>query len=132
MIRRPPRSTRTDTLFPYTTLFRSKAYRPMLDRALDWPKVALAGAILLIAVSGAAATRLGSEIIPDIDEGDIAMHAMRIPGTSLTQSIAKQEAPEKRIRQFPEVERVFRKNGTTGGANEHTPPSVAHTYILLK
>src|SRR3546814_2533131 len=93
----------------------------MLDRALDWPKVALAGAILLIAVSGAAATRLGSEFIPDLDEGDIAMHAMRIPGTSLTQSIAMQEALEKRIRQFPDVERVFAKIGTPEVATDPMP-----------
>ncbi|WP_447954235.1 efflux RND transporter permease subunit [Sphingopyxis chilensis] len=109
-----------------------KAYRPMLDRALDWPKVALAGAILLIAVSGAAATRLGSEFIPDLDEGDIAMHAMRIPGTSLTQSIAMQEALEKRIRQFPEVERVFAKIGTPEVATDPMPPSVADNFIMLK
>jgi cobalt-zinc-cadmium resistance protein CzcA len=109
-----------------------KGYRPMLDRVLDWPKAALAGAILLVALSGAAATRLGSEFIPDLDEGDIAMHAMRIPGTSLTQSIAMQEALEKRIRQFPEVERVFAKIGTPEVATDPMPPSVADNFIMLK
>src|SRR3546814_4873929 len=91
-----------------------KGYRPMLDLVLNWPKAALSGALLLVALSGVAATSLGSEFIPDLDEGDIAMHAMRIPGTSLTQSIAMQEALEKRIRQFPEVERVFARS------EEHT------------
>src|SRR3546814_3123669 len=72
-----------------------KAYRPMLARALDWPKVALAGAILLIAVSGAAATRLGSAFVPDLDQGDIAMHCMRITGTRRTTSITLPAAPGK-------------------------------------
>src|SRR3546814_11836672 len=60
------------------------------------------------------------------------MHAMRIPGTSLTQSIAMQEALEKRIRQFPEVERVFAKIGTPEVATDPMPPSVADTFIMLK
>ena len=109
-----------------------KGYRPMLDRVLKWPKAALAGALALVALSGVAATSLGSEFIPDLDEGDIAMHAMRIPGTSLTQSIAMQEALEKRIRQFPEVERVFAKIGTPEVATDPMPPSVADNFIMLK
>ncbi|MBN8846041.1 MULTISPECIES: CusA/CzcA family heavy metal efflux RND transporter [unclassified Sphingopyxis] len=109
-----------------------KGYRPMLDRVLNWPKAALAGALVLVALSGVAATSLGSEFIPDLDEGDIAMHAMRIPGTSLTQSIAMQEALEKRIRQFPEVERVFAKIGTPEVATDPMPPSVADNFIMLK
>lgn len=109
-----------------------KGYRPMLDRVLNWPKAALAGALALVALSGAAATSLGSEFIPDLDEGDIAMHAMRIPGTSLTQSIAMQEALEKRMRQFPEVERVFAKIGTPEVATDPMPPSVADNFIMLK
>ncbi|MBJ7498992.1 MAG: CusA/CzcA family heavy metal efflux RND transporter [Sphingopyxis sp.] len=109
-----------------------KGYRPMLDRVLNWPKAALAGALALVALSGVAATSLGSEFIPDLDEGDIAMHAMRIPGTSLIQSIAMQEALEKRIRQFPEVERVFAKIGTPEVATDPMPPSVADNFIMLK
>ena len=109
-----------------------KGYRPMLDRVLAWPKAALASAILLVALSGVAATSLGSEFIPDLDEGDIAMHAMRIPGTSLTQSITMQEALEKRIRQFPEVKTVFAKIGTPEVATDPMPPSVADNFIMLK
>jgi heavy metal efflux system protein len=109
-----------------------KGYRPMLDRVLNWPKAALSSALLLVALSGVAASSLGSEFIPDLDEGDIAMHAMRIPGTSLTQSIAMQEALEKRIRQFPEVERVFAKIGTPEVATDPMPPSVADNFIMLK
>ncbi|WP_438823047.1 efflux RND transporter permease subunit [Novosphingobium cyanobacteriorum] len=109
-----------------------RGYRPMLDKTLDWPKAAIAIAIGLVAVSGLAATRLGSEFIPDLDEGDIAMHAMRIPGTSLSQSVQMQQALEARIRKFPEVKMVFAKIGTPEVATDPMPPSVADNFIMLK
>ncbi|SFG39965.1 cobalt-zinc-cadmium resistance protein CzcA [Novosphingobium sp. CF614] len=107
-------------------------YAPLLDKVLTRPKRALAIAVLLVAASGAGATRLGSEFIPNLDEGDIAMHALRIPGTSLSQAVRMQEALEKRIRQFPEVERVFAKIGTADVATDPMPPSVADNFIMLK
>ena len=107
-------------------------YRPLLERALAWPKAAVAGAILLVLASGFGATRLGSEFIPNLDEGDIAMHALRIPGTGLGQAVKMQEALEARIRKFPEVERVFAKIGTADIASDPMPPSVADNFIMLK
>jgi cobalt-zinc-cadmium resistance protein CzcA len=74
---------------------------------------------------------MGSEFIPNLDEGDIAMHALRIPGTSLSQAISMQTALESRLRQFPEVERVVSKIGTAEIATDPVPPSVADTFILL-
>ncbi|MBA3940405.1 MAG: CusA/CzcA family heavy metal efflux RND transporter [Sphingopyxis sp.] len=107
-------------------------YRPLLDRALAMPKAAVGAAVMLVLIAGIGATRLGSEFIPDLDEGDITMHAMRIPGTSLTQAVAMQTQIEKRLHRFPEVERVFSKIGTAEIANDPMPPSVADTYIMLK
>ncbi len=107
-------------------------YRPLLDRALEWPKLAVAVAVLLVAVAGVGATRLGSEFIPNLDEGDIAMHALRIPGTSLGQAVKMQHQLEERIKKFPEVERVFSKIGTADVATDPMPPSVADTFIMLK
>ncbi|WP_415577356.1 efflux RND transporter permease subunit, partial [Legionella pneumophila] len=57
---------------------------------------------------------------------------MRIPGTSLTQAIAMQDLVEKRVRQFPEVKRVFAKLGTAEVATDPMPPNVADTFIMLK
>jgi len=108
------------------------AYRPLLDCTLTWPKAAVGIAFLLVAVAGIGATRLGSEFIPDLDEGDITMHAMRIPGTSLTQAVKMQVQIERRLQRFPEIERVFSKLGTAEIANDPMPPSVADTYIMLK
>jgi cobalt-zinc-cadmium resistance protein CzcA len=110
----------------------STRYAPLLDKVLTRPKPVLAVAVLLVTVSAFGATRLGSEFIPDLDEGDIAMHALRIPGTSLGQAIEMQEALESRIRRFPEVERVFAKIGTADIATDPMPPSVADNFIMLK
>ena len=107
-------------------------YAPLLDRTLHRGKLLIGGALALVLLSGMLATRLGSEFIPNLDEGDIAMHALRIPGTSLSQAIAMQESLEKRITQFPEVERVFAKIGTADVATDPVPPSVADNFIMLK
>jgi cobalt-zinc-cadmium resistance protein CzcA len=109
-----------------------KAYRPLLDWALEMRVAVMVGAVLLVALAGVAATRLGSEFIPNLDEGDIALHALRIPGTSLTQAVAMQSALERRLKQFPEVQQVFAKIGTADVATDPVPPSVADTFIIMK
>ncbi|MBY0420761.1 MAG: CusA/CzcA family heavy metal efflux RND transporter, partial [Parvularculaceae bacterium] len=107
-------------------------YAPALDLALRFRFAVIAGAAALVVMTGFAASRMGSEFIPNLDEGDIAMHALRIPGTSLSQAINMQTALEARLRQFPEVERVVSKIGTAEIATDPVPPSVADTFILLK
>ncbi len=107
-------------------------YASILDRTVMHGKMLIAAAVVLVALSGYGATRLGSEFIPNLDEGDIAMHALRIPGTSLGQAVQMQESLEKRISQFPEVERVFAKIGTADVATDPVPPSVADNFIMLK
>ena len=109
-----------------------RAYAPMLAWALSRRRTVVVGALALLAFSGLLATRLGSEFIPSLDEGDIAMHALRIPGTSLGQAISMQVALEKRVAEFPEVKEVFSKLGTAEVATDPMPPSVADTFIMLK
>jgi len=84
-------------------------YQPMLNFAMRWNLSVLLAAVVLVALSGAAATRLGAEFIPNLDEGDIALHALRIPGTSLSQAVAMQTALEARLKRFPEVDLVLAK-----------------------
>ena len=107
-------------------------YRPALGWVLNHRRLVVGLATLLVVLSGFGATRLGSEFAPNLDEGDIAMHALRIPGTSLSQAIALQETLEKRIKTLPEVERVFAKIGTADVATDAVPPSVADNFIILK
>jgi len=109
-----------------------RLYAPVLDQAIRL-RVAVVGlALLLVAMSGVATSRMGGEFIPSLDEGDIAMHAMRIPGTSLSQSVQMQEAVEKAVLEFPEVKEVAGKIGTAEVATDPMPPNVADTFILLK
>jgi cobalt-zinc-cadmium resistance protein CzcA len=109
-----------------------KWYEPALDWALKARTLVVGGAVGLVLVFGLVASRMGSEFIPNLDEGDIALHALRIPGTSLSQAVEMQTALEARLRQFPEVERVVSKIGTAEVATDPMPPSVADTFIMLK
>ena len=110
----------------------NRQYAPLLDATMKRGKLIIGGAVALVLLAGVGVTRLGSEFIPNLDEGDIAMHALRIPGTSLSQAIDMQRALEERIRKFPEVERVFAKIGTADVATDPMPPSVADNFIMLK
>ncbi|MDP1838495.1 MAG: CusA/CzcA family heavy metal efflux RND transporter [Reyranella sp.] len=110
----------------------ARLYAPVLEQAVRLRFVIVGLAVLLVAVSGVAASRMGGEFIPSLDEGDIAMHAMRIPGTSLSQSVQMQEALEKALMEFPEVREVAAKIGTPELATDPMPPNVADVFILLK
>jgi cobalt-zinc-cadmium resistance protein CzcA len=107
-------------------------YQPALEMALRLRVAFVAVAVALVAIAALGASRMGSEFIPNLDEGDIALHALRIPGTSLSQAVQMQTALERRIAQFPEVERVVAKIGTAEIATDPMPPSVADTFIMLK
>jgi len=109
-----------------------KMYQPILMGAFKQRSLVLGGAIVLMVSSIWLSTRLGSEFIPQLDEGDIALHALRIPGTGLEQAIAMQSVLETRIKQFPEVDKVFAKIGTADIANDPMPPSVADNYVIFK
>ncbi|MGE0666983.1 MAG: efflux RND transporter permease subunit [Sphingomonadales bacterium] len=108
------------------------AYGPALDLALRFRVAFVAAAIVLVVLSGVLASRMGSEFIPQLDEGDVALHALRIPGTSLSQAVDMQAALEKRLRQFPEVAMTFAKIGTAEVATDPMPPSVADTFVIMK
>jgi cobalt-zinc-cadmium resistance protein CzcA len=107
-------------------------YEPVLKWSLLHPTPIIAGAIILVVLSLFSATRMGAEFIPSLDEGDIAMHAMRIPGTSLSQSVQMQYVVEEGVLKFPEVKEVFSKIGTPEVATDPMPPNVADTFIMLK
>lgn len=107
-------------------------YGKMLDWTLSRPRQVLGTAVLLLVACLLLATRLGSEFIPNLDEGDIALHAMRIPGTSLSQAIEMQAQLETRIKSFPEVDRVFAKTGTAEIATDPMPPNVTDNFVMLK
>lgn len=109
-----------------------KIYKPMLTITLKYRFIVLIMAAVFVLFNIKQGMRLGSEFVPNLDEGDIAMHALRIPGTSLSQAIKLQSILEDKIKQLPEVDRVFTKIGTPDVATDPMPPSVADTFIILK
>lgn len=109
-----------------------KAYVPALNAAMRNKELTITIAVVIVALSGLLVTRMGSEFVPSLNEGDIALHAIRIPGTSLTTAIEMQSELEKTIRTFPEVDRVFGKIGTAEIATDPMPPNVADIFIILK
>ena len=113
-------------------VFIRHRYEPLLHWVIKARVAIVVSAAGLVVLSGLLATRLGSEFIPSLDEGDIALHALRIPGTSLAQAVSMQGTLEARIKEFPEVDRVVGKLGTAEVATDPMPPSVADTFIFLK
>lgn len=108
-------------------------YAPVLDWVLGHRTLAFGMAFAVIAVSGVAASRMGSEFIPSLSEGDFALQALRVPGTSLTQSVDMQQRLEKAIiERMPEVERVFARTGTAEIAADPMPPNISDSYVMLK
>ncbi|MFM0647359.1 CusA/CzcA family heavy metal efflux RND transporter [Paraburkholderia bryophila] len=110
-----------------------RLYAPVLAAFMTRPRRVLSGAVAIVALSVLLATRLGSEFIPSLNEGDLAVAALRIPGTSLSQSVEMQKAIETTLKQrFPEIERVFARTGTAEIAADPMPPNLSDGYIMLK
>ncbi len=107
-------------------------YKPLLLLALKFRWAVVSFAALLVAGCIWLATTLGSEFIPQLNEGDIALHAMRIPGTGLEQAVEMQGILEQRIKSFPEVDKVFARIGTAEVATDPMPPNVADNFVILK
>ena len=108
-----------------------RGYAPLLRASLRLRMPVIAGAALLTVLCGLLVTRLGSEFIPELDEGDVVVQALRIPGTSLGQSVEMQTTLEGALGGLPEVKRVFAKIGTAEVASDPMPPSIADTFVML-
>jgi cobalt-zinc-cadmium resistance protein CzcA len=107
-------------------------YEPVLRFSLRQRGLVAVASVVLFGLSLLLATRMGREFIPSLDEGDVALHALRIPGTSLSQAVEMQHVLEDRLKQFPEVKNVFAKIGTAEIATDPMPPSVADGFVMLK
>ncbi len=108
------------------------AYEPLLKIALQFKVVILSLMLFVLSCCIYLATTLGSEFVPQLNEGDIALQAIRAPGTSLTQAIKMQETLERIIQTVPQVEKVFARTGTAEVATDLMPPNISDIYIILK
>lgn len=107
-------------------------YRPVLEWALQarWLVIGAASALLMICLW--LATTLGTEFVPQLAEGDFAIQALRAPGTGLEQALSMQENLERRIKSFPEVDKVFARTGTAEVATDAMPPNISDIYVIVK
>ncbi|WP_095048084.1 CusA/CzcA family heavy metal efflux RND transporter [Pseudomonas sp. Irchel s3h9] len=110
-----------------------RVYAPALAWVMSHRAVAVGAALGVIVLSGVMTSRMGSEFVPSLSEGDFALQALRVPGTSLTQSVDMQQRLETLIlAKMPEVERVFARTGTAEIASDPMPPNISDSYVMLK
>jgi len=109
-----------------------QGYKAALQWALAFPRLVITSAIFLVLGCVYLATTLGTEFIPQLKEGDIALHAMRTPGTGIEQAVTMQTQLETEILNIAEVKTVFSKIGTAEVATDPMPPNVADTFVMLK
>ena len=108
-------------------------YEPVLAGVMANKPVVLVFTTVVVLLSGLVATRMGSEFVPSLNEGDFAIQALRIPGTSLSQSVAMQQQLEQRLKaEHPEIDRIFARTGTAEIASDPMPPNISDGYIMLK
>ena len=109
-----------------------RRYEPGLSKAMKRPSQTLGVAVGALALAAAAFTTLGSEFLPQLDEGDVLVQAIRVPGTSVEQAQLMQGRLETSIAQMPEVAVVFSKTGTAELAADPMPPNISDTFIIMK
>lgn len=107
-------------------------YRPLLEGAIARPRAVAIGAGVAVLMGVAAFATLGREFVPQLDEGDALVQAIRMPSTSLEQSQAMQFQVERALLTVPEVAHVFTRTGTAEVASDPMPPSVSDTFVILK
>lgn len=99
---------------------------------LKYPAPALILSAICLALGLLLFNRLGQEFVPTLDEKNLAMQAIRPPGTGVENATEQQRQLEKLILEFPQVDRVFSKNGTADLAADPMPPNASDTFIMLK
>ena len=112
--------------------FLTWTYRPILNSVLRFRALVLGLAVLLLAVTAVPFTRLGSEFMPTLWEGDLLYMPTTLPGISITKAAELLQQTDRIIRTFPEVEQVFGKIGRAETATDPAPLSMIETTIMLK
>lgn len=109
-----------------------RAYEPLLDKVLQWPKATLAAAGLLLVATLWPLAQLGSEFLPQIDEGDLLYMPSTLPGISSREAGRLLQQTDRLIKTIPEVQSVFGKAGRAGSATDPAPLTMLETTIQFK
>ncbi|MEJ5329885.1 MAG: CusA/CzcA family heavy metal efflux RND transporter [Desulfobaccales bacterium] len=107
-------------------------YRPVLNLTLRFPTTAILLALVVLVISIYPLTRLGSEFMPPLDEGDLLYMPTTMPGISVTKARELLQQTDRIIKTFPEVEYIFGKVGRADTATDPAPLSMIETTIKLK
>ena len=107
-------------------------YEPALRKVVAKPWPVIGGAVALFVAAVLTFGFLGREFTPQLDEKDMAVQALRIPSTSLEQSLRMQRRIERVVAGFPEVAFVYSKTGTAEVASDPMPPNASDAFIILK
>ncbi|MDB5686271.1 MAG: heavy metal efflux pump, CzcA family protein, partial [Rhizorhabdus sp.] len=109
-----------------------RRYEPALDRAMARPHATIGIAAGTVAAGALLFLLLGQEFLPQLDEGDLTVQVLRIPGTSIEQSQAMQSQVERQLASLPQVRFVFSKTGTAEVASDPMPPNISDTFVIMK
>ncbi|WP_422358898.1 CusA/CzcA family heavy metal efflux RND transporter [Reichenbachiella sp.] len=108
-------------------------YDPVLSKALKKSWILMSSAIVLLVLAIFTFSRMGGEFIPELDEGDLAFHAILKPGSSLTETIETTTKIEKLVKQeFPEVEKIVSRIGVAEVPTDPMPMDLADVFVILK
>ena len=107
-------------------------YMPLLKTVLRFPKITLAMAVVIFLVGIWPVNKIGSEFIPDLDEGDLMYMPTTYPGISIGKARELLQQTDKLIATVPEVKTVFGKIGRAETATDPAPLTMIETFIQLK
>jgi cobalt-zinc-cadmium resistance protein CzcA len=117
-----------------TWLFRHarNIFMPVLNKALVHPKPFFACSLVVLVLAGFMATRLGSDFIPELDEGDSVLGLTRSARISIDASVRDQLKAEEVLLKFPEIKEVFARLGTPESATDPMGVNLADTFLILE
>jgi len=112
--------------------FLKRRYRPLLQKAVFHPRVALIIAVSCFLSSLVLVPFLGSEFMPELDEGAIAINVRRLPSVSLKESVELSTLVEKTLMKYPEVETIVSKTGRAEIATDPMGQEISDVFVMLK
>ncbi|MCF6157513.1 MAG: efflux RND transporter permease subunit [wastewater metagenome] len=112
--------------------FLKRYYRPLLQKTVFHPRITLIIAVSCFLSSLALIPFLGSEFMPELDEGAIAINVVRLPSVSLKESLELSALIEKTLMKYPEVETVVSKTGRAEIATDPMGQEISDVFVMLK
>lgn len=113
-------------------LFLKSSYRPLLEKAVFYPRITFIIAASCFLSSLVLIPFLGSEFMPELDEGAIAINVRRLPSVSLKESVGLSTLVEKTLMKYPEVETIVSKTGRAEIATDPMGQEISDVFVMLK